>query len=164
MPPVRRTWAPKGQTPILPCAGSWTKISAISAIRVSLGSKRIALYIRFHPKINIRADQVLEFLRYLRRHLRKGFVLLWDGGAFHRAGKVKRFLKKHPSIRAYTFPAYAPELNPDEFVWAQMKRSVANGVPYDTDHLRQMLGDAVGRIKRSKKLLWSCVHAAELKL
>lgn len=79
--------------------------------------------------------------------------MLWDGGAYHKAAKIRRFLRKHPGIHAHTFPAYAPELNSDEFVWCHMKRSVANGVPNDTNHLRELLGDAVSTIKRSKKLL-----------
>jgi hypothetical protein len=89
----------------LPCAGSWTKISTISAISVSLRSKRIRLYIRFHPGKNIRWPEIIEFLNHLKRHLSKGFVLLWDGGMPHKAAMVKRWLKEHPSIDAYGFLA-----------------------------------------------------------
>lgn len=161
IPTVQKTWAPRGRTPILKVAGKWTKISSISAISVSPERKRIALYIRFHLH-NIRALEVLGFLKLLLRHLRRGFVLLWDSGAVHKAGLVQRFLKKHPRIRAYSFPGYAPELNPDEFVWANLKRSVANSVPKDTDHLRRLLRSPVQRLKRSRKLLWSCIKASKL--
>lgn len=162
VPPVRRTWSPKGQTPILTCAGSWTKISAISTISVSLKSNRIGLYIRFHHKKNIRWPEIIDFLKHLKRHLPKGFVLLWDGGMLHRATVVKQWLKERPSIDIFKFPGYAPELNPDEWVWNHLKHSVANSVPSDTDHLRNLLRAPVRRLQRSDKLLWSCIHASEL--
>ena len=161
VPTVRKTWAPRGQTPILQVAGKWTKISSISAISVSPGRKRIALYIRFRGR-NIRALEVAGFLRHLLRHLRKGFVLLWDSGAVHKARLIQQFLKEHPSIWAYSFPGYAPELNPDEFVWANLKRSLANSAPKDTRHLKRLLRSPVQNLKRSKKLLWSCIKASEL--
>lgn len=162
VPTVKKTWAPIGQTPILKIAGGWTKISSISAISVSAGRKRIALYIRFHPLKNIRYPQVLIFLRYLLRHLRRGFVLLWDRGSSHKAGAVKRFFKDHPRIHPYFFPGYAPELNPSEYVWNRMKDDVANGVPKDTKNLQNHLRSSSGRLKRSARLLWSCVRASEL--
>lgn len=162
VPSVKRTWAPIGQTPILKIAGGWTKISAISAISVSAGKRRIALYIRFHPLKNIRHPQVLTFLRYLLRHLKRGFVLLWDRGGMHKAGAIKGFLKSYPRIHPYFFPGYAPELNPPEFVWTKMKHSVSNSVPKDTDDLQGLLRGSAKRIKRSERLLWSCIRASEL--
>lgn len=162
VPPVRRTWAPRGQTPILPCAGQWTKISAISGISVSVTTRKIALYIRFHTGKNIRSQEVIIFLRYLLRHLCKGFVLLWDAGSFHKSGLVKRFLKSHPLIGHHMFPGYSPELNPDEFVWGHLKREVANSVPKDTAQLRGLLRSPVRRLQRSSKLLWSCIHASDI--
>ena len=100
VPTIRRTWAPKGKTPILKIAGGWTKISSISAISVSPKKKHVALYIRFHAK-NIRFPQVIGFLKLLHKHLRRGFILLWDRGASHKAKAVKRFLKTQPYIFSY---------------------------------------------------------------
>ena len=162
MPTVRRTWALVGQTPILKIAGGWTKISAISAISVSAGKSRIALYMRFHPLKNIRYPQVLTFLRYLLRHFKRGFVLLWDRGSMHKAGMIKKFLKDNRHVHSHFFPGYAPELNPAEFVWNRMKHDVANGVPKDTQDLQGHLRVSAGRLKESSRLLWSCVRASEL--
>lgn len=162
VPSVQRTWAPRGQTPILTTAGSWSKISAISAISVSPQRKRINLYIRLHPKKNIRWPEVIEFLKHLKRHLPKGFVLLWDGGMPHKATETKQWLKEHSEVRAFRFPAYSPELNPDEWVWNHLKRSVANGVPADLKILQDSLSKPVRRLQRSSKLLWSCIHASKL--
>ncbi len=162
VPSVRATWAPRGQTPHLVVAGSWTKISAISALSVSPRRKRMALYLRFHPRENIRAPQVARFLRHLLRHLRGPLVLLWDRSRTHRARVVERLLRRHPRLHPAFFPGYAPELNPDEFVWTQLKRDLANSLPRDLAHLRRLLETPVRRLRRSQQLLWSCIRASDL--
>lgn len=162
VPTISRTWAPKGQTPILSTAGNWTKVSAISVLTVSPERKRLGLYCRFHPNKNIRAQQVVQFLQHLLRHLRGHVVLLWDRGLPHRAKVVARFLKAHPRLHVHLLPPYAPELNPDEFVWNHMKRSLANSIPKDIHELHRQLYKPLRRLRRSQRLLRSCINASEL--
>ena len=159
---MRRTWAPRGQTPFLSVAGHWTKISSISAITVSPRRRRLALYARFHHDKNIRSPQVASFLRYFLKHIRGPVILLWDGGRQHRSKIVRAFLDRNPRLHVYRFPAYAPELNPDEFVWNNLKRAVANSVPENLSHLRRLLQRPLKRLKGSQKLLRSCIKASEL--
>lgn len=163
VPNVRRTWAPRGQTPILRCAGRhWEKISAISAIAVSPKYQRLALYARFHPGKNIRSPEVVAFLRQLFKHLRGQVVLLWDNGNHHKGPMVREFLRGHPRLHAYRFPGYAPELNPDEFVWNHLKGAVANSDPRDVRQLKEFLRPPLQRLRQSQQLLWSCVRASDL--
>jgi len=143
-------------------AGNWTKISAISAISVSPKRKRTALYIRFYSGKNIKAPQVERFLYYFLRHLKGPVILLWDKSMVHRAGLVKRRLRRHKRINAYFFPGYAPELNPAEFIWAQLKRAAANSVPKNLAHLKNVLLPPLYRIRNSQRLLWSCIRASDL--
>lgn len=143
-------------------AGRWTKLSAISALSVSPKRKRLALYARFHPDKNIRAPEVAYFLRHLLRHLLGQVVLLWDRGRPHRAQHIQQLLDRYSRLHPYPFPAYAPELNPDEFVWTQLKRSMANSVPKDVGHLRRLLRAPMRRLRCSQKLLWSCIEASDL--
>lgn len=157
-----RTWAPRGKTPRLRIAGHWKKISAISAISVSPRRKRLALYARFYPDQNIHSPEVVAFLQQLRRHLRGPVVLLWDAGTPHKGELVKTFLQRHPSLHAHRFPGYAPELNPDEFVWRHLKRAVANSVPEDLRHLKRLLHPPLQRLRQSQRLLWSCIYASDL--
>jgi hypothetical protein len=89
---------------------------------------RFGLYFDLHVR-NITGAEVITFLRYLLRHLRGSVVLLWDGGKIHRHRDVQAFLQQYPRVKVHRFPGYAPELNPDEFVWTQAKRDFAN-----TDH------------------------------
>jgi len=161
VPSVRATWAPRGQTPHLVVAGSRTTISAISTLNVSSRGNRVVLYRRFQPQENIRAPQVVRFLRHLLRHLRGPLVLLWDRSRTHRARVVERLLQRHPRLDPHFFPGYAPELNPDEFVWAHLKRDVANSLPRDVAHLRRLRDTPVRWLRRSQPLLWACIRAAE---
>jgi hypothetical protein len=50
--------------------------------------------------------------------LRGPFAVIWDRHKIHsRAKAVKAYLAKHPEIAVEDLPAYAPQLNPDEWVW-----------------------------------------------
>ena len=161
-PPLVRTWAPRGRTPVLRTAGHWTKISALSALAVSPRRRRVHLYARFHPDKNVRFPEVIEFLRQLLRQIRGPIDLLWDSGRPHRAVAVCAFLARHPRLHTERFPGYAPELNPDEFVWTHLKRAVANSVPDDLKHLKRLLHPPLQRLRQSQKLLWSCIRASDL--
>ena len=162
IPNIQRTWSIKGKTPILVVAGRWTKISAISAVTVSPKRKRLGLYTRFYADKDIRAKQVGQFLRHLARHLKGPIILLWDRSPDHRAKLIQRFLGSCPRIHPFHFPGYAPELNPDEFVWANLKRGLANSVPRDLKHLRRLLDRPLGKLRYSQRLLRSCIHASDL--
>jgi len=118
-PLVRRTWNPKGHTPILrQRTRSHKKVSAIAALCVNPHRDRIHLYFRLHTDANINAPLVVSFMRQLNRQVKKEpIVILWDRLLAHRAKKVKAFVKETPSIYTSFFPSYAPELNPVEYVW-----------------------------------------------
>jgi len=162
VPTVQRTWAPRGQTPILRCPGHWTKISASSAITVSPKRKRLALYARFRKNKNVGSAETAGFLRQLAKHLRGPVIVLWDNGGQHKGQPVRDFCAMHPRWEFHRFPGYAPELNPDEFVWNLLKRAVANSNPKDNDELKRMLHRPLMRLRQSQKLLWSCIHASDL--
>ena len=106
--------------------------------------------------------EVIVFLRHLLRHLRGTVALLWDGGTIHRRVIVKDFLRKHKRLHVHRFPSYAPELNPDEFVWTQAKHALSNGAPPDIATLGARLRRSIHRIRASQQLLWSCIHASTL--
>jgi putative transposase len=121
----------------------------------------MGLYARFHGS-NITGLEVVGFLRHLLQHLRGPVVLLWDGGPIHRHRCVGVFIRRHPRLRVYRFPAYAPELNPDEFVWTQAKRALSNSAPRSLRELNGNVYRTIRNIRTSQALLRSCLHASEL--
>ena len=88
--------------------------------------------------------------------------LLWDRGSIHRRREVRDFLAAHPRLHVHYFPAYAPELNPAEYVWNRTDRALANSAPEDLAELRHHLDASVRRLRRSQDLLWSCIYASDL--
>lgn len=161
IPHVRKTWAPVGKTPIHRHSYKRDKISTISSITLSPARKRLGLYVHFHTT-NITAVEVLFFLRHLLRHLRGHVVLIWDGATIHRGVIVRDFLQRQRRLHVYRFPAYAPELNPDEFVWTKANCSLSNSAPKDIQELRTLLRRSIGRIRISQRLLWSCIQESDL--
>ena len=119
IPPVRRTWGPRGVTPIIRYCYKHYKISAISAVTVSPTRRRLGLYCPFHRK-NIQQAEVCRFLRHVLRHLRGPVIVIWGYGKPHKDESIRELCRRFPRLHLERFPAYAPELNPDEGVWSQM--------------------------------------------
>lgn len=136
-------------------------MSVISALTLSPKKRRCGLFFRVHPQ-NIKTDEVVAFLRGLFRHLRGPIVLLWDRGLIHRGKAVKTLLAHRWRVQEEWIPAYAPELNPAEYVWAQSKRKLANGCPHGTAELNLMVHASLTEIDSSQKLLRSCLFASTL--
>lgn len=161
IPPVRKTWAPRGRTPIHRHHQRRDRISVISGLSVSPERKRIGLYYCFHDK-NIQQPEVCEFLRHLLKHLRGHVIVLWDNGTPHKGDPIRKVCSLFPRIHLERFPPYAPELNPDEGVWSALKNTLANGRPDDIDELREHLLEAIYDLVGSQRRLRGCIYESDL--
>jgi transposase len=165
-PTVRRTLAPRGRTPILPCWDRRDKISAISAITLSPKWHLPGLYFRLLPdKDNFHGEDVVAFLKELKRHLRR-FTVVWDRSQVHSRSRVVRdYLAGHPEIVAEEFPGYAPELNPDELVWCWTKYGrLANYAAEDLQALRERVEAELDYLREHQYDLLDFVDHTELPL
>jgi len=160
-PQVRRTWAPKGKTPILRHRYKHDRISVISGLSISPGRKRFGIYFIFSEE-NLKGSHVADFLRYLLRHLRGKVIVVWDNAATHRGEPIRAMLRRFKRLCLEALPPYAPELNPAEGIWSQAKRSLANGRPNDSDELANEVGDALIDIGLSQSLLRACIKQSDL--
>lgn len=160
-PSVRKTWAPVGCTPVIRHRFRNDRISAISALSVSPRRLRMGLYWMLSLD-NIRREHVCRFLRDLLRHLRGHVVALLDNSGTHRGKPVQDLLLRNPRLRLEYFPAYAPELNPDEGVWSTLKAKLANGSPDDIRELHAHLGGEFTKLARSQPRLRGCVQQSDL--
>jgi transposase len=138
-----RSWAPVGQTPVLEFNFNWQKLSAIAGL-----SSRSFCF-RIHAG-TIRTPQVIAFLGQLRRHFRGKLLIIWDRAQIHRSLRVRRHIEKHQKrITVAYLPAYAPELNPVEYLWGYWKeRELANFCPKDIWELGHFASQALKRIRR----------------
>lgn len=162
IPTVRRTWSPKGQTPVLRHHQRREKVSVISALSVSPKRGRVGLHFRCHPQTNIRQEEIVDFLRLLLRHLRGFVIVIWDNGRTHKGKLVREFCRGCRRIRLEALPPYAPELNPDEGVWNQAKNKLANGRPDDAFKLLDAVTDVLTDMRKSQAALRWCFHQSTL--
>ena len=161
IPSVCKTWAPRGQTPLLYHRQRRDRISVISGVSVSPRRRRLGLYYSLHAK-NIQHPEVCAFLRHLLRHLRGPVVLVWDNGSIHKGDAIRALCRVFPRLHLYRFPSYAPELNPDEGVWKLAKQRLANGRPDTQRELWRHLRWSLDRIRRSPQRLRGCIRQSDL--
>src|SRR5215469_1007497 len=155
-PSVRRTLAPRGQTPVLEVWDRRDRISAISCVTLSPVLARPGLYFRLLPvNQTVHAEEVVEFLEELRGQLRGPFTVIWDRHKIHSKAKaVKTYLAKHPEIVVEDLPAYAPEANPDEWVWNWTKYGrLSNLAAQDSDELWDWIVESLIDLKFRPDLL-----------
>jgi transposase len=141
-PTVRRTLAPRGRTPVLPAWQRHDRISAISCVTLAPQGERPGLYFELMPAgLNVRAEDIVAFLRQLRRELPGPLTVVWDRHNIHsRSRLVQEWLTGQPDVVLEDLPGYAPELNPDEMVWAWLKYGrLANLSARDVVELRDHL-------------------------
>ena len=162
-PSVRRTLAPRGRTPVLDCWDRRDRISAISCITLSPRQGLPGLYFELLPvNQTVHAEEVVAFLKELRRQLGGGFTVVWDRHGIHgKSLSVRAFLAEHPEIVAEDFPGYIPDLNPDEAVWGWAKYGqLSNLAAWDADELWGHIVDALIELKIRPKLLQAFVKEA----
>jgi len=168
-PLVRRTWAPRGQTPILRCWDRRDRLSVIGAITVPPERQhhRLGAVFRIHSR-NIKTEQGLAFLRVLDRHIRGPLIIVQDRLNVHKAA-TRRWLAtrppKAPPVRVEWLPACAPDLNPVEQLWNRGKRvDLANLAPCDGQDLHGHVRRSLIRQRCRPSLLASAFHHAGLAL
>lgn len=166
-PLVRRTLAPRGETPIIDCSDSHDRISVISAITVSPLALRVGLhFMLLGDNENFHAEEVVLFLRQLKGEVGGPWTILWDRNQIHSKSRVvRRWLAKHLEVVVEDFPAHAPDTNPDESVWCWTKYGrLCNLAPADIEELRGHIWDALVALKHQPQLLKSFIVRAKLPL
>ena len=138
------TWAPVGQTPVVKGTGKRESIGMISAV-----SMRGAMHwMVFEGTM----DSAL-FTEYLDRliHDIKGKVfLIVDRAGYHTSKETREWVNEHRNrIELFFLPSYSPDLNPDEWVWKNVKSdNIARVVPQRPGHLFE-IADRALRVLRA---------------
>jgi putative transposase len=160
--PLKRTWAPRGHTPVLRTSISHhSRINVLGAVLISPHGRRIRLCSRLHHG-TVTGREVVAFLRQLVRRVRGPIVLVWDNHPIHQRKLVQQFIARHPRLHVFQFPAYAPELNPAEGIWTQAAEALAGTAPHNVSELQVNLATALRRVRRSARRLWACIFMSDL--
>ena len=153
LPALVRTWAPRGQTPVLRVPLSWEHLSVIGAI-----TPQGKLYTWVQER-SVKGQDLVFFLRHLLHHLPGKLLLIWDGLPAHRSQVVKAFLRAEAADRLWlvALPAYAPELNPIEALWSFLKHvELKNLCCLSLAQLRAQLRRAIERVRHKTNIISAC--------
>ncbi|MCX5433659.1 IS630 family transposase [Streptomyces sp. NBC_00257] len=113
-----RTWGAKGTTPVVRRTGNRFSVNAMSAISTRGRMHFMVFTQSFDAKI------MCHFLDRLVGHFDRKIHLIVDRHSAHRSKTVRAWLAGHKDqIELHFLPSYSPELNPDELVNADLKRS-----------------------------------------
>lgn len=115
-PPLGRTYGLKGQTPVVTTSGQRQSINVISAVNA-----RGEFWAATYPG-KLDAESFIYFLRDFMKNRKGKVFLVVDGHPAHKANSVKALIRElEGCLELHFLPPYAPDLNPDEFVWSYMK-------------------------------------------
>ena len=148
------TWARKGKRPVFKRITS-DRRALSTAVALTLSGK---IYKR-HFEGAIRSEQTIQALEHLQRHIPGRIILIWDRARIHTSKKVQGYLSTHPEICVELLPAYAPELNPEEYCHGNVKHHLRNVRLSDKYQMRSMLDKGFARLRRRPDLLLAFFHA-----
>jgi hypothetical protein len=150
IPLVRRSWSPRGRTPILRHRVAWKRASMAAALGYRHGrSGTMQARLCFHLQADgYDSDSLIKVLQQLEGFYRgQRVVLLWDGLSSHWSYRMRAHLQQQRHwLTVERLPAYAPELNPVEYLWANLKGAeLAN---YTGDTVPEVADQAQHGIRR----------------
>lgn len=139
-------------------------MSASAVVAYRWDGKRSQLFFQIKPD-SYNTESLIAFLGDLRRHFRgRTVILVWDGLPAHRSRAMTDYL--HGQRRWLTverLPGYAPELNPVEYVWGNVKgQELANLCADNLGHAASALSSGMSRVRHSQHLCFSFLHHAGL--
>jgi transposase len=122
--PLQRTWGARGQTPVVATSGQRQSVSAISAVNL-LGAFWYNVYTG-----RLNAAQFILFLKDFLRYRRRPVFLVVDRHPAHIAKVVAEHVQTLGGrLELHFLPGYAPDLNPDEFVWNHLRQKGVSKTP-----------------------------------
>ena len=150
------TWAPIGETPVVEVTGRRFSLNMISAV-----SPRGEFRFMLHDG-SVNAEVFREFLKRLMVGAKQPVFLIVDGHPIHRAKLIKDFVAAQDGkLKLFTLPPYSPQLNPDEQVWAHVKRQVSRQLVQSIDEMKRLALGALRRIQKLPELVKSFFHHPE---
>ena len=166
LPSVRATWAPRGQTPVLRHPFNWKRLSLAAALVYEPDSSDAHLVFQLRPGA-YNGETLIDFLMDLHRlEKRRAMLLLWDGLPAHRSRCVTDWIDTQRSwLSVERLPGYAPELNPTERVFGNLKSIELANLCADTiAQVADIAEDGLDRIGSDAELCFAFLRHAGLRL
>jgi transposase len=157
LPSIVKTYAPRGQTPIL---DEWQTRDHLSVMGGVTLSGSVYTLIRSQ---SLNGLHTIAFLIHLQHQIKGRLLVIWDGSPIHRRAEVQAFVAAQSAnmIHIESLPPYAPDLNPVEWFWQHLKNEeLSNLTCLDLEELHQELHLALGRVRQTPGMVHSFFEAA----
>lgn len=153
-----KSYAPKGETPVITSTGQRFSLNMISAIS-NRGHLQFMLIDRFN------GDVFIEFLKRMIRYSKEKIFFVTDGHPAHKTKKLQAWLEENKSrIEVFFIPPYSPELNAQEYLNQDVKTNVIDKKrPINKAEMRVNVEDFMNKRKNNRKQVQKYFHADHVK-
>lgn len=154
-----RSYAPKGETPLIKRTGQRFSLNMISAI----SNKGHLQFMITEARFN---SEVFEtFLKQMIKYSKQKIYFITDGHPAHKTKKLNEWLVLNKErIEVFFLPPYSPELNPQEYVNQDVKTNIIGKKrPINKEQMRNNVESFMYSRKRNKKQVQKYFHAKHVK-
>ena len=165
LPSVRATWAPRGQTPVLRHRFNWKRLSLAGALAYEPDGSDAHLFFELRPGA-YNDESLIEFLTELHAVEPRNVLLIWDGLPSHRSRRMGDWITNQRHwLCVERLPGYAPELNPIESAWGNLKSAELANLCSDTiDEVATIAQGGLDRIASDAALCFGFLRHSGLRL
>ena len=154
-----RSYAPKGQTPVIKKTGKRFSINMVSA----LSNKGHLEFMLLEGSFN--GEVFIDFLNRMIKYKQQKIYLIVDGHSAHKTNMVKKWVRKNKiKIALYYLPPYSPELNPDELLNQDIKTNVIGKKrPVNKEQMKNNVTVFLSNRKNDKKQVRKYFHGKHVR-
>jgi len=165
LPSVRATWAPRGHTPVLRHRFNWKRLSLAGALAYEPDGSDARLFFELRPGA-YNDEARIAFLSELHEVEQRGVLLIWDGLPSHRSRRMSEWIvSQRDWLSVERLPGYAPDLNPIENVWGNLKSQELANLCSDTiDKVADIAEQGLDRIGTDAALCFAFLRHSGLHL
>jgi transposase len=165
LPSVRATWAPRGQTPVLRHPFNWKRLSLAGALAYEPDGSDAHLFFELRPGA-YNDETLIAFLSELNEVEQRNVLLIWDGLPSHRSRRMNDWIASQRHwLAVERLPGYAPDLNPIENVWGNLKsQELANLCSNTIDQVADIAEGGLDRIGSDAALCFGFLRHSGLHL
>jgi transposase len=165
LPSVRATWAPRGQTPVLRHPFNWKRLSLAGALAYEPDGSDAHLFFELRPGA-YNDETLIAFLSELNEVEQRNVLLIWDGLPSHRSRRMSDWIASQRHwLSVERLPGYAPDLNPIENVWGNLKsQELANLCSNTIDQVADIAEGGLDRIGSDAALCFAFLRHSGLRL
>nr|WP_243741134.1 transposase [Streptomyces sp. 8K308] len=171
-PPRARTWGRAGHTPVVRVRGRGSGRISMAGMSCYMPGRRSRLIYRSRLHRGRKGEpkgftwrDYRDLIVRARIQLGGPVVLVWDNLAAHKTPQLKAFFEASADwLTVFYLPAYAPDLNPQEGIWSQVKRGIGNLAAVSVDHLAAAVKHRLKKIQHRPPLIDACLAQAGLSL